>query len=157
MLTAAALLIVIGISYIILRHLQAYQELQQRLLQLSEHLNKLQQSHQHLPQSILRCLQGSVNHVKGQTAELIAYLQLHSAYDRLVPFNNVIDFIGIRYPRENDPGRLDFIDIKTGSARLSPEQVKLRQLVENKQVYFIKVKIRTEVLPPPEEQECEST
>lgn len=131
------------------------------LATLPSALEHLRQSQQQLPQQVLRCIQGNLNTLKGQTAELIAYLQLSAAYDRLLPFNSITDFIGIRFPRDDFPGSLDFIDIKTGNARLSPEQRKLQKIIEEKHVRFVKVKISTDSpragVQGEEESECEST
>jgi hypothetical protein len=100
-----------------------------------------------LPQMVLRTIQGDVNHLKGTVAEHISYLQLNSVYDRLLPFNSIVDFIGIKFPRDGEPGRLDFIDIKSDKARLSQEQSKLRKIIDNKQIHFVVVKVTTDHLP----------
>lgn len=113
---------------------------------------------QQLPNQILRCLQGNLNTLKGQTAELVAYLRLNAQYDRLLPFNSIADFIGIKFPSGDEPGRLDFIDIKTGSARLSQEQARLKRIIENKQINFVKIRITTDIPTSPcEDSECAST
>lgn len=121
-------------------------------------LEMLLQQQRQLPNQMLRCIQGNVNTLKGQAAELIAYLQLNASYDRLLPFNSITDFIGIKFPKGDDPGHLDFIDIKTGSARLSREQSSLKRIIEDKQINFVKVTVKTDQPSLQcEERECEPT
>lgn len=129
----------------------------QNLAAVIASLESLSRSQQQLPIQVLRCIQGNINTLKGQAAELVAYLQLNATYDRLLPFNSITDFIGIKFPHGDDPGRLDFIDIKTGSARLSPEQTKLRRIIESKQINFVKIRVTTD-LPSSssEDSECVS-
>ena len=85
--------------------------------------------------------------MKGELAEHIAYLKLHSHYDRLIALGSVVDFIGIKFDkdRNSEDGHIDFIDIKTGKhSRLSQEQMKTKRLVEGGRTNFMKVKITTD-------------
>lgn len=123
------------------------QRVQDLISSVDKHLREV-------PGAVLRSIQGDLNHMKGTVAEHISYLQLNSAYDRLLPFNSIVDFIGIKFPRGKDPGTLDFIDIKTGNARLSPEQSKLRKLIDHKHINFVVVKITTD-LPAAGEEKIE--
>jgi predicted Holliday junction resolvase-like endonuclease len=112
---------------------------------LQSALGEISLNMKNIPGAVLRSIQGDLNHMKGTVAEHISYLQLNSAYDRLLPFNSIVDFIGIKFPHGKNPGTLDFIDIKTGNARLSPEQSKLRKLIDNKQINFVVVKVTTDL------------
>jgi hypothetical protein len=96
-----------------------------------------------LPNKILQSVQSSANGYKGSVGELIGYLKLHAAYDRIIPLNNIVDFICIRFPKGEDPGCIDFIDVKTGEkARLSPDQKMLQKLIKGQHINFIKMKIQ---------------
>lgn len=100
-----------------------------------------------MPQKILRTIQGNTATMKGELAEHIAYLKLHSHYDRLIAVGSVIDFIGIKFDkdRQSEDGHVDFIDIKTGKhSRLSQEQVKTKRLVQGGRTNFLKVKVTTD-------------
>jgi len=99
-----------------------------------------------LPQKVLKTIQGSVNTKEGVLGELVAHLQLRSEYDRLIAMNSISDFIGIRFPKTVDdvliPGRIDFIDVKTGkSARLSKDQKEFRNIIRDKHINFITLKV----------------
>lgn len=97
-----------------------------------------------IPNKVLQTVISSTNNLKGNLGELIGYLKLHAAYDRIIPMNNIVDFIGIVLPKEGKEGRIDFIDIKTGSsAKLSKDQVQLKKLIEEKKISFIKLKVET--------------
>lgn len=111
---------------------------------LSDRVSSLENE---LPQKVLRTIQGNTATMKGELAEHISYLKLHSQYDRLVPLGSVVDFIGIRFDtdRQSEDGHIDFIDIKTGKhSRLNQEQVKTKRLVEGGRTRFLKVKITTD-------------
>ena len=100
-----------------------------------------------MPQKVLRTIQGNTATMKGELAEHISYLKLHSVYDRLIPLGSVVDFIGIKFDkdRESEDGHIDFIDIKTGKhSRLSQEQMKTKRLVQGGRTNFLKVKVTTE-------------
>ena len=100
-----------------------------------------------MPQKVLRTIQGNTATMKGELAEHISYLKLHSVYDRLIPLGSVVDFIGIKFDkdRESEDGHIDFIDIKTGKhSRLSQEQMKTKRLVQGGRTNFLKVKVTTD-------------
>lgn len=100
---------------------------------------------QEIPNKVLSSITSSTNNIKGNLGELIAYLQLKGEYDRLIPLGDIVDFIGIKFQKDNEPGRVDFIDIKTGdSAKLSKGQQKLRDLIEKQKVNFLKIKVATD-------------
>lgn len=96
-----------------------------------------------LPNKVLQSIVSKNNNLKGEVGELIGFMQLQAAYDRVIPLGNIVDFIGIKLPREGQDGTIDFIDIKTGKAKLSKDQVQMRKLVEEKKIRFIKMKVET--------------
>lgn len=98
-----------------------------------------------LPGKVLESINGSISNQKGKLAELIAYVNLKASYDKVIPLGNIVDFIGIRFPTDKDPGTFDFIDVKNGrSARLSEDQKQLQRLIQAGSIQFLKVKITTD-------------
>ena len=100
-----------------------------------------------LPTKILRTIQGNTATMKGELAEHISYLKLHSKYDRLIPLGSVVDFIGVKFDsdRSANDGHIDFIDIKTGKgSRLNQDQMKVRRIANDGRTRFLKVKITTD-------------
>lgn len=97
-----------------------------------------------LPYKVLQSIQSSSNTHKGALGELIGYMKLHAEYDRIVPLNNIVDFMCIKLPTDTDPGHVDFIDVKTGDkSRLSKDQRALQSLIKEKRVNFVKLKVQT--------------
>lgn len=97
------------------------------------------------PQKVVESVTSTSNGQKGKLGELIGYLHLNSQYDRLIVLRDITDFIGIRFPKDDDPGTIDFIDIKNGAyARLTKEQVALKKIVEGKHIGFKKFKVDTD-------------
>lgn len=97
-----------------------------------------------IPDQTLQVITGSANTGKGKLGELIGFISLKSEYDRIIPMGSICDFIGIKLPDGDNPGSMDFIDIKTGSsARLSKDQRGLKNLIERKLINFKTVKIDT--------------
>lgn len=107
-------------------------------------VDALQKSIYELPTKILQSIQSSTNVQKGSVAELIGYLKLQAEYDQVIPLNNVVDFLAIRYSKDNIEGTVDFIEIKSGDkARLSFNQQALQKLLLEKKVNFVRIKIQT--------------
>lgn len=97
-----------------------------------------------LPNKVLQSIQSSVNTRKGALGELIGYIELEATYDRIIPLGNIVDFMCIKFPSEENEGCVDFVDIKTGkSSRLSKEQRLLQQLIKDKKINFVKLKVNT--------------
>jgi len=95
-----------------------------------------------VPSKVLQSIQGSINTHKGALGELIAYLELRGKYDRIIPLGNIVDFICIRLPKDDDPGCVDFVDIKTGnSSRLNKDQRLLKDLIDNHRISFTEYRI----------------
>jgi len=86
-----------------------------------------------VPKKVLQSIQGSINPTKGKAGELIVYMKLFSAYSRIFAFGKPIDFMGVT------DDSLDFIEVKTGHARLTDEEKKIRDLVLAKKINFITV------------------
>jgi len=57
-------------------------------------------------------------------------------YDIVIPFNTVFDFMCVRFDKGDEPGIVDFIDVKTGKASLSQDQRKLRDLIKEGKIDF---------------------
>lgn len=97
-----------------------------------------------LPHKVLQSVQSSANVHKGALGELIGYMKLHAEYDRIIPLNNIVDFICIKLPSKDVEGYIDFVDVKTGDkARLSKDQRALQALIKEKKINFVKLKIQT--------------
>ena len=97
-----------------------------------------------LPHKVLQSVQSSSNTYKGALGELIGYMKLHAEYDRIVPLNNIVDFMCVKLPTDTDEGHIDFIDVKTGDkSRLSKDQKALQKLIQEKRVNFVKIKVQT--------------
>ena len=98
-----------------------------------------------IPDKVLKSINSSTNVKKGALGELIGYLELKAKYDRIIPLGNIVDFVGIKFKSADEEGYVDFIDVKTGkSARLSKDQKALQDLIINKNINFIKVKVESE-------------
>jgi predicted Holliday junction resolvase-like endonuclease len=84
--------------------------------------------------------------MKGAMAEHIAFLQLSSQYDRLIPIGDVVDFIGIKFDTKKDSfdGAIHFIEVKTGGGRLTHDQIRVKRIANGGRTKFIKVKINTD-------------
>lgn len=90
-----------------------------------------------LPVRILQTIQGSINPQKGKMAELLTYAELRYDYDRIIPLGWPIDFIGIK---NND--RIDFIEVKSGSAAVLTEEEKhIKTLIGQGRVSFRLIKV----------------
>lgn len=99
-----------------------------------------------IPSKTLNTIQGSVNNTAGKLGEMMAFLDIQQSYDRIIISNDIVDFIGIRFPKEEDPGCIHFIDVKTGkSAALSSDQRKLRDMFPEDLDHFAFKVIKTQV------------
>lgn len=95
-----------------------------------------------VPEKVLQSITGSANNYKGRYGELVGYLSIRAEYDKVIPLGDIVDFVGIRYDSEGKVGSVDFIDIKSGkSARLSPDQRKMKALVDDNKIGFRTIKI----------------
>jgi len=103
------------------------------VLALADELKKL-------PARVLHTVQGSISPKKGKVGELIFYTRLLSEYDRLIPLGQPIDFIGIKNRRS-----VDLIEVKTGGAGLSKEELEIKRLVEEGKIRFLLMRTDQEV------------
>ena len=89
-----------------------------------------------LPRDVLESITRSLGKRTGRLNELLATIEL-THYDRLFYFGgSPIDFVGIKY----DEG-VDFIEVKTGKARLSEDEKKLRELIEAGRVNYVPLSV----------------
>jgi predicted Holliday junction resolvase-like endonuclease len=89
-----------------------------------------------LPHDVLESITRSLGKRTGRLNELLATIEL-TQYDRLFYFGgSPIDFVGIKY----DEG-IDFIEVKTGKARLSEDERKLRELIEAGRVNYVPLSV----------------
>lgn len=110
-----------------------------------------------VPGKVLQSITNSSNTHKGALGELIGYIELRAAYDRIIPIGNIVDFICIKLPKDGREGCIDFVDVKTGhKARLSKDQRELQQLIKDKKINFCTLKINN-VTSPTVSQESDST
>ncbi len=117
-------------------------------------LDAIHRAMDQIPGKVLQAVISSTNNQKGNLGELIGYLKLHAAYDRIIPLGNIVDFICISLGKDGKPGHIDFVDIKTGpSAKLSKDQVQLKKLIEEKKINFVKLKVETNIDPVGESNE----
>ena len=89
-----------------------------------------------LPRDVLGSITRSEAVRSGKLNELLATIEL-AHYDRLFYFGgSPIDFVGIKY----DEG-VDFIEVKTGKARLSEDERKLRELIAAGRVNYVPLSV----------------
>ena len=145
------LLLVVGIAVEALRELK--EKVEHPLVELTQlpapqvniNLKPVEDMLKGLPNKVLYSIQSSVNTKKGALGELIGYIELEARYDRIVPLGNIVDFMCVKFPVDDDEGRIDFVDIKTGrSSRLSKDQRLLQQLIKDKKINFVKMTVNTQ-------------
>ena len=89
-----------------------------------------------LPRDVLESITRSRAKRSGTLNELLATIEL-THYDRLFYFGgSPIDFVGIKYEEG-----VDFIEVKTGKARLSEDEKKLRELIEAGRVNYVPLSV----------------
>ncbi len=84
-----------------------------------------------LPREVLQSITGSLSKRSGRLHELMATFEL-THYDRLFYLGEPIDFIGIKYDQS-----VDFIEVKTGRSQLTPDEKRLKELIDWKRVNYI--------------------
>ena len=89
-----------------------------------------------LPRDVLTSITRSQGTRSGKLNELLATLEL-TKYDRLFYLGDPIDFVGIDYDRG-----IDFIEVKSGRARFSEDEIKLKDLIECKMVNYVPLTVR---------------
>ena len=99
-------------------------------------VKEIQDTLRGLPHNLVQSITGSLSKRTGKLNELMATFEL-THYDRLFYFGgSPIDFVGIKY----DEG-VDFIEVKSGKARLSEDEEKLRDLIEAGRVNYVPLKV----------------
>jgi len=112
----------------------AIEELETKLrfaLASADSVREIQDLLESLPKDVLTSITRSQGTRSGKLNELLATLEL-TRYDRLFYIGAPIDFIGIDYEKG-----IDFIEVKSGKARYSEDEIKLKDLVECKMVNYV--------------------
>jgi len=110
------------------------QELEQKLrfaLASEASVREVQSTLRSLPNQLLLSIIRSLSKRTGKLNELMATFEL-TQYDRLFYLGDPIDFVGIKY----DEG-VDFIEVKTGRFRLTEDEKKLKELIEQGKVNYV--------------------
>ena len=136
-----ALLVVIFV--LILRprkaEVPAIEELESKLrfaLASATSVKEIQETLEGLPHDLLESITRSLGKRTGKLNELLATFEL-THYDRLFYLGEPVDFVGIKY----DEG-VDFIEVKTGKARLTEDETKLKDLIELKMVNYVPLSVQ---------------
>jgi len=117
----------------------AIDELEAKLrftLASAESVKEIQDLIAGLPRDVLTSITRSQGTRSGKLNELLATLEL-TKYDRLFYLGDPIDFVGIKY----DEG-IDFIEVKTGRARFTEDELKLKDLIECKMVNYLPLSVK---------------
>ena len=99
---------------------------------VKELYNKLEE----LPRDVLNSITRSEATRSGKLNELLATLEL-TKYDRLFYLGTPIDFIGIDYEKG-----IDFIEVKSGRAQFTEDEIKLKDLIECKMVNYVPLSVK---------------
>ena len=142
-LLAVIFLLILVIIFLIFRMRKApatdIDELANKLrfaLASADSVREIQRVLESLPRDVLKSITSSEAVRSGKLNELLATLEL-THYDRLFYLGgNPIDFVGIKYGEG-----IDFIEVKTGKARLSPDEKELRDLIECKMVNYVPLSV----------------
>lgn len=110
------------------------QELEQKLsfaLASEASVREVQSALRNLPNQLLVSITRSLGKRTGKLNELMATFEL-TQYDRLFYLGEPIDFVGIKYGEG-----VDFIEVKTGRFRLTEDEKKLKELIEQGKVNYV--------------------
>jgi predicted Holliday junction resolvase-like endonuclease len=143
-LLAVIFLLVIVIIVLLFRARKAptpdVDELAEKLrfaLASADSVREIQRILESLPRDVLKSITSSEAVRAGKLNELLATLEL-THYDRLFYLGgNPVDFVGIKYGEG-----VDFIEVKTGKAALSPAEKELRDLIECKMVNYVPLTVK---------------
>ena len=117
----------------------AIEELESKLrfaLASATSVKEIQDTLEGLPHDLLESITRSLGKRTGKLNELLATFEL-TQYDRLFYLGEPVDFVGIKY----DEG-IDFIEVKTGKARLTEDEKKLKDLIELKMVNYVPLSVQ---------------
>ena len=98
-------------------------------------MREVQNDLKNLPNQLLLSITRSLGKRTGKLNELMATFEL-TQYDRLFYLGDPIDFIGIKYGEG-----IDFIEVKTGRFRLTEDEKKLRDLIEDGLVNYVPLQV----------------
>ena len=99
-------------------------------------VREIQDTLAELPHDVLESITRSLSQRTGKLNELLATFEL-TKYDRLFYLGEPVDFIGVKY----DEG-IDFIEVKTGRARLTEDEKRLKDLIELKMVNYVPLSVQ---------------
>jgi len=119
--------------------LPAIDELESKLrfaLASAASVKEIQDALEDLPHDVLESITRSLGKRTGKLNELLATFEL-TKYDRLFYLGEPVDFVGIKY----DEG-IDFIEVKTGKARLTEDEKRLKDLIELKMVNYVPLSVQ---------------
>jgi len=102
----------------------------------ADSVREIQRILESLPRDVLKSITSSEAVRAGKLNELLATLEL-THYDRLFYLGgNPVDFVGIKYGEG-----IDFIEVKTEKAALSPAEKELKDLIECKMVNYVSLSV----------------
>ena len=142
-----SLFIIIGVLLVIVlvllfrpRRLEvpAIEELESKLrfaLASAASVKEIQDALDDLPHDLLESITRSLGKRTGKLNELMATFEL-TQYDRLFYLGEPIDFVGVKYGVG-----IDFIEVKTGKARLTEDERELKDLIETKRVNYVPLSV----------------
>ncbi len=138
LLISLVLALVVVVVILLLRprkvEVPAIEDLEKKLrfaLASADSVKQVQEILEGLPSDLLQSITRSLGKRTGKLNELMATFEL-TKYDRLFYLGDPIDFVGIKY----DEG-VDFIEVKTGRFRLTEDERKLRELIEEGRVSYV--------------------
>jgi len=99
-------------------------------------VKEIQDALEDLPHDVLESITRSLGKRTGKLNELLATFEL-THYDRLFYLGEPIDFVGVKYGVG-----IDFIEVKTGKASLSPAERELKDLIESKLVNYVPLSVQ---------------
>ncbi len=143
-LLAVIFLLVLVIIFLIFRMRKApatdIDKLAEKLrfaLASADSVREIQRILEGLPRDVLKSITSSEAVRAGKLNELLATLEL-THYDRLFYLGgNPVDFVGIKYGQG-----IDFIEVKTEKAALSPDEKELKDLIECKMVNYVPLSVK---------------
>ena len=143
-LLAVIFLLILVIIFLIIRMRKApatdIDQLAEKLrfaLASADSVREIQRILESLPRDVLKSITSSEAVRAGKLNELLATLEL-THYDRLFYLGgNPVDFVGIKYGQG-----VDFIEVKTEKAALTPDEKELKDLIECKMVNYVPLSVK---------------
>ena len=117
----------------------AIEELESKLrfaLASAASVKEIQDMLEDLPHDVLESITHSLGQRTGKLNELLATFEL-TKYDRLFYLGEPIDFVGVKYGEG-----VVFIEVKTGKARLTEDEKKLKELIDAKLVNYVHLSVQ---------------